>query len=275
MSSRSILALLALAFLFLAPGLALAAEPTDTLYQARTIVTGQREPERLVGLAQCLEDVLVKVTGDPRLIGDRRLAPMKSQAAHFTTAVRYHDRKEGKPVRDEQGTRDRPYDLIATFDKNVIDALLASLHEKPWTAPRPKLVVFLGVHRDGQNYVLARDGATGIDQREALAAAAARRGMAATLPDQGLIDTFRLTTDRIAAGAPLRPNDVAAAAGGDLGLAGTLIWSDKALGWIADWRLDWHRRIWRWRIRGVNFDAAFRGGIEGAERIVSGHGAPR
>lgn len=264
-----------LAFVSLAPFATLAADEPDPLYQAHTIVTGQREPERIVGLAQCLEDVLVKLSGDPRLVGDKRLEPMKARAAHFTTAVRYHDRKEGKPIHDEQGTRDRPYDLFATFDKPVMDAFLSSLHEKPWTEPRPKLVVFLGVHQGGRDYVLARDGAVGADQREALAAAASRRGMVAVLPDQGLVDTYRLSAERIAAGGPLHPNDLAVAASGDLALVGTLVWNDKALGWIADWRLDWRRRLWRWRVRGVNFDAAFRSGVEGAEQLLSGHGAPR
>ena len=50
-----------------------AAVTVEDLYQAQTIVTGQREPERNIGFALCLEDVLVKVSGDPRLIGDRRL----------------------------------------------------------------------------------------------------------------------------------------------------------------------------------------------------------
>ena len=272
MKMRALAALFVLAMLASVPVLA-AGEP-DSLYQARTIVTGQREPERIVGLAECLEDVLVKLSGDPRLIGNKRLEPMKARASHFTTAIRYHDRKEGKPIHDEQGTRDRPYDLIATFDKPVIDAFLSSLHEKPWTEPRPKLVVFLAVHQGGRNYVLARDGALGIDQRESLAAAAEKRGVPTALPEQGLLDTFHLTAERIAAGAPLRPNDVAAAAGGDVALTGTLVWNDKALGWIVDWRLDWHRRLWRWRVRGVNFDQAFRTGIEGAEQLLSGHGAP-
>lgn len=273
MKIRTIALLLLAAFLTPLP--VVAADAPDPLYQASAIVTGQREPERLVGLAQCMEDVLVKASGDPRLIGDSRIAPMKAQAAHFTTSYHYRDRKDEKLVHGEKDSHDRPYDLFATFDKPVIDAFLASLHEKPWTEPRPKLVVFLAVHRGGQNYVLTRDGPVGVDQRELLAAAATKRGMVVVLPDQGLIATFRLTAEQIAAGAPLHPNDVASAAGGDIALSGTLVWNEAAQAWISDWRMDWHRQIWRWRVHGVNFDGAFRSGVESAEQLLSGHGAPR
>src|SRR6202165_6151930 len=99
----------------------------DELYEAQAIVTGQGEPERLRALPDCLEDVLVKVSGDPRLIGDRRLLPLKANAENFVASFRYHDRMAGLPVHDEQGTRDRPYDMIVSFDEAKTDAALRSL----------------------------------------------------------------------------------------------------------------------------------------------------
>jgi len=42
----------------------------DNLYRAKAIVTGIGEKNRIPGLVRCLEDVLVKVSGDPRLIAD-------------------------------------------------------------------------------------------------------------------------------------------------------------------------------------------------------------
>src|ERR1700694_6196040 len=99
----------------------------DELYEAQAILTGKREPERLRALPDGLEDVLVKASGDPRLIGDRRLLPLKANAAEFVVSFRYHDRMSGIPVHDEQGTRDRPYDLIVSFDAAKIEAGLRSL----------------------------------------------------------------------------------------------------------------------------------------------------
>lgn len=254
----------------------MAARATDTnpLYQAHTIVTGQREPERLVGFGSCIEDVLIKVSGDPRLADDPRLAPMRTEAGHFVTAYRYHDRMSGIPLHDEQGTRDRPYDLFATFSQPGIDALLASLGEQPWRGPRPKLAVFLGVHQGKFAYVLTRDGEHGIDQHEALTATADRRGMMTVLPDTAFVADHHLTFPGLAVAGPLKGEEMARAIGGDVPLSGSLVWDTKTSGWVADWRMTWHRRIWRWRILRVSFDQAFRSGIGGAEQILSGHGGP-
>ena len=94
--------------------LAMAAED---LYRAQAIVTGQGEANRIIGFASCLEDVLIKVSGAQKLAGDRRLAAYKSNAKSFVRAFSYHDQMSGKPIRDEQGTRDRPYDLTVDFEE--------------------------------------------------------------------------------------------------------------------------------------------------------------
>ena len=248
---------------------------SNALYQARTIVTGTREPERLVGFGRCLEDVLVKSSGDLRLIGDRRTLPMQQEAAHFIAAHRYHDRMEGIPHHDEQGSRDRPYDLFCTFNRAGIDALLASLKEKPWLAPRPALTVFLGVHQVARTFVLAKDGEQGGDMRESLAAAADKWGMAVTLPDSAAVAASHLTVARLRGGATMHLDAAARAAGGDLPLVGTLIWDEKKFGWVAHWQLARNGHVWRWQIGGVNFDAAFRDGVGGAMQILSGHGVPK
>src|SRR5436190_8937492 len=87
------------------------ATAADDLYRAQAIVTGQGEANRNIGFASCLEDVLIKVSGAQKLAGDRRLAAYKSNAKDFVRAFSYHDQMSGTPTRDEQGTRDRPYDL--------------------------------------------------------------------------------------------------------------------------------------------------------------------
>ena len=100
----------------------------DDLYRAQTAVTGQGEANRTVGFAACLEDVLIKVSGALKLAGDPRLATYKSSAKDLVRAFSYHDQMSGTPTRDEQGTRDRPYDLIVDFDDRKIDDVLGALH---------------------------------------------------------------------------------------------------------------------------------------------------
>jgi hypothetical protein len=171
----------------------------DELYEAQAIVTGQREPERLRALPDCLEDVLVKVSGDSRLIGDRRLAPLKANAAEFITSFRYHDRMSGIPVHDEQGTRDRPYDLTVSFDAAKVDAALRSLGLQPWTGPRPRLAMFVGVQNGPVPYVLTSDGERGLEQKLSLEAAAYKRGMSILLPTASVLATAEVSFDHLPA----------------------------------------------------------------------------
>jgi hypothetical protein len=253
---------------------AASARAADDLYEAQAIVTGQREPERLRALPDCLEDVLVKVSGDPRLIGDRRLAPLKADAAGYVASLRYHDRMTGIPVHDEQGTRDRPYDLIVSFDAAKVDAALRSLGLAPWTGPRPRLAMFVGVQNGPVPYVLASDGERGLEQKLSLEAAAHKRGLSIVLPGSSLLAGADIRFDRLAKIEAQRWGALGKDAGADAALIGTLFWIYQEFGWRVDWRLVWQGDH-RWQIRGVTFDAAFRNAMEGSAGILSGRGEPK
>jgi hypothetical protein len=260
-------AVLALAFSWSAACAGRAAGPD--LYRASTRVTGQTVEGRGAALARCFVDVLVKVSGDARLLDDPAVAAMAKEAARLVADLRYRDLMADLPVNDEQGTRDRPYELTATFDPAGIDAALAKLGRKPWTAARPTVAVILDVRQGTVSYMLTADGGRGAGMREALAEAADRVGLPALLPSEAA-----LARSGLRAGALADRKRLAAAtraAGADIALAGRLVWSDKALGWVADWRLGTEGRTHRWRVRGVNFDEAFRNAMRGTAQILSGH----
>ena len=240
---------------------AASAQGADELYEAQAIVTGQREPERLRALPDCLEGVLVKVSGDPRLIGDRRLLPLKASAVDFVASFRYHDRMAGMPVHDEQGTRDRPYDLIVSFDEAKTDAALRSLGLESWKEPRPRLALFIGVQNGPVPYILTSDGERGLEQKLSLQAAAYKRGMSIVLPTSSVLAAASVRFDGLSAIEIERWRALAKDAGGDTALVGTLFWIEQEFGWRADWRLVWQGDH-RWQIRGVSFDAAFRNAME-------------
>jgi len=44
---------------------------------------------------------------------------------------------------------------------------------------------------------------------------------------------------------------------------------------VAEWRLAFGGRLYRWQVRGVSFDDAFRNAMRGAATIISGYGRPR
>lgn len=239
------------------------AAPLDpALYRARAFVTGQGEAERARGFALALDEVLVKVSGDLSLRSDRRLTPIEAGAAQLVASFDYHDRMSGIPVHDEQGTRERPFDLTVTFDPAGIDRALRSLGRKAWAGRRPKLVVLLQIKDAAVAYTLASDGEHGFGQRLSLVAAAEQRGVPIVLP----------TTAALSGIGPGDGSARAARLGGDLALTGDLHW--RGQGWQARWRLAWHGGRYRWGSDAVSFDDAFRRAMDGALQILSGHGRP-
>jgi hypothetical protein len=251
----------------------LAAAGAD-LYRAQAIVTGQGEANRIIGFASCLEDVLIKVSGAQKLAGDRRLAAYKSNAKSFVRAFSYHDQMSGKPIRDEQGTRDRPYDLTVDFEERKIDDILKALGLKPWLSRRPLLAVFVEMEQGQKNHIVTADGIQSDLQRDSLLAAADMRGVGIVLPSAQALAQSSFNGAGLKTVPPSTLAPVAAELGGEAALVGQLVWDDRTLGWATQWQMDWDGRTHRWRVRGVTFDEAFRRGIGGAAQVLSGNGDP-
>ncbi len=252
---------------------AMAAAGTD-LYRTKVTVTGQGEANRMIGFAAALEDVLIKASGAQKLSGDRRLAAYKAKAKDYVRTFSYRDQFFGKPIRDEQGTRDRPFDLTVEFDESTIDDILKVLGLKPWLSRRPRLAVFVEMEQGAKNYIVTTDGAQSDLQRDALLAAADKRGMDIVLPGAAALAKSNISGAEL--GAPSFPalTPLATELGGEVVLVGRLVWDDRDLGWATQWQMDWRGQTHRWQIRGVTFDETFRRGIGGAAQIFSGNGDP-
>ncbi|QFU15767.1 DUF2066 domain-containing protein [Microvirga thermotolerans] len=265
---------LAFALCLLAAAPAAARIAVEDLYRGQAITTGQMPENRGPAFARTFVDVLVKVSGDPALMEDPRVEKEAAQAASYVRAFRYRDRLEGKPIHDEQGTRDRPHDLTVDFDPPKIDAFLESLGRKPWDGNRPVLAVLLAVRIGGNDYVLAADAERGRDQRDAFAAASRRIGVPVVIPAEAVLAEGSVTAAALRGHGPSDPDAVARAAGADHPLVGTMDFSDADHGWVVTWRLRSGGRETTWQVRGVNFDEAFRNGLRGSARVLSGNGHP-
>jgi hypothetical protein len=251
----------------------MATEAAD-LYRAQAIVTGQGEANRIIGFASCLEDALIKVSGAQKLAGDRRLAAYKSKAKGFVRAFSYRDQMSGTPTRDEQGTRDRPYDLIVDFDEKKIDDILKALGLEPWLSRRPVLGVFVEMQQGLKKYMVTADADQTELQRESLLEAAGKRGMTIVLPSVAALAKLSINGVELRTMTSSTLASVAAQQGGEIALVGRLVWVDRELGWATQWQMDWQSRTHRWQVRGVTFDEAFRRGIGGAAQILSNNDDP-
>jgi hypothetical protein len=249
----------------------------DSLYRAVFVVTGTGEANRRTGFAQCLGDVLVKLTGDQTILEDPRLPEFAGQAASFVESFGYRDRFEGMPLRDEQGSYDRPHNLTVAFDRARIDALADTLGRKPWLSQRPRVVAVVAVENVNASFMLASDGTIdrSADMRAALTAAAERVTLPLTLPARAALDRRGVTTKTLPDAASADASVLARDSGADVALVGRMSFSEQAFGWIADWRVEHDGRMYAWSVRGVNFDEAFRNAMRGAAQVLSGHGTPK
>ena len=246
-----------------------------SIYQTRAIVTGEREETRLPVLGQSLKDVLKKVSGDPMIDRDPRVEAFASDAQAYIKSFSYRDRMEGIPIHDEQGTRDRPYDLTVDFQPEKIDVLLQALGQKPWTARRPTIVVLLAVKYEARSYLLTGDADEGFDQRESFMSAAWLTGMPLVLPTTAVFSEAGMTAEKLPTADLWELAGIARASGGGTVLVGSIAWNKGMLGWKGDWQLHSNDGSHHWQIRNVNFDAAFRSAMRGAAQVFSGNGEPQ
>ena len=240
---------------------------TGELYQATAIVTGTDMRSRPAGFAQCLRDVLVKLSGEPRLRDDPRVSELAANADNLVASFNYVDQLAGQKVKDDQGTYDRSYNLTVHFDPARIDKALADLGERPWRGERPVIVPVLAVRGFTRNYLLSASNPAGADQRGAFVEMAREFNMRVRFPTEDELSHWGATSSPFPSPeVPPSPDQAV--------VAGTLEFDRALPGWVGSWRMHWRDADYAWKISGVNYDEAFRDIVRGVIRVASGHGPP-
>lgn len=247
-------------------GSAASAEEVTGLYSAETIITGTREPELSRGLRLDLTAVAIKLTGDTRLAEDGRLEPLLEDPWRYLDTSELEDRMKGIPVHDEQGSRDRPHRLRATFKAAALDPALAGLGLKSWPADRPRILVFLGIETATGRYLLQQSGPQGYGQRAVLVETAAQLGLPVAFPAG---DPPAAQIAALPDGA-IRPDGLKP---GDAVLSGLLSLAEGGY-WNISWRLSRPGERNEWSMHNVTFDVAIRRGLSMTALVLSGN-APR
>ncbi|MCW3477935.1 DUF2066 domain-containing protein, partial [Limobrevibacterium gyesilva] len=191
-------------------------------YQSMAIVTGTDMRERPRGFALCLEDVLVKVSGDPHLRSDPRVAKVEKRAGDYVVPFNYVDPMAWLHHHDDPGTYDRSQNLTVAFDPAKIDALLLTLGTQPWKGPRPILIPALSVRgRKPPDYLLSADEPLGAEQRAAFERIAAEAGIPLRFPTASEFGGWGGGKGSLT-GTTVRSLE------GTIVIRGTLEWSDEA-----------------------------------------------
>jgi hypothetical protein len=186
----------------------------------------------------------------------------------------YVDLYAGRPIMDEQGTRDRPYEMTVYYRADKIDEALAKAGSKPWGKDRPKVMVVLKVEHIARNFVLTSHGEFGDLMRESFDLASYKYGVPITLVSGSALEEAGFTYETLSAAQLTELDTLAKSKEADVAMFGTLKWEPRVLGWIADWHMAHNGTTHRWHIEGVNFDAASRHALAGAAQILSGNGRP-
>jgi uncharacterized protein len=238
-------------------------------YIGQATTTGFDTRYRADGMARALREVLVRVSGDPALARDPRVAALVPETEALIRLYSYRDEMAGIPRHDEQGTYDRPYLMTVAFDPGKIDALLARLGEKPWLARRPVVVpVVLVRGRDAPNtrtYLVTAEEPLAANARAALIRFGLRYGVAIHVPGAAELAALGVGT---AAFPVADPRDGAVMAGG------TVTFRVATLGWVGIWRVRVGNDIRVWSVAGVELDDALDRLVAGAVAAASGHPPP-
>ncbi len=217
---------------------------------------------------------MVKASGDPRLADNPEVIAMSKTSRFAIREYAYVDLYAGRPIMDEQGTRDRPYEMTVYYRPDKINDALAKVGSKPWGKNRPKVMVVLKVRHIARNYVLTSHGEFGGLMRESFDLAAYKYGVPIALVPGSLLEEAGLGYDSLSEAKLVDLQAIATMAEADVVMFGVLKWEPKVLGWIADWHMRHDGKTHHWHIEGVNFDAAFRNALSGAAQILSGNGMP-
>jgi hypothetical protein len=243
------------------------AQDDPALYQATAVVTGTDLRQRPLGFAECLTEVLVKVSGAPRLHDDPTVAKLAEHADTLVDTFSYVDPRAWFLHHDDQGTYDRSYELTVRFDSAKIDAALATLGVPPWRGPRPLLVPVIIVRRDWSPFLLSAETPRGEEMRQTIVRLAAEYGMGVHFPTDDDLDAWGVGL--IGFPAPLATPDPT-----QVQITGSLSMDIKALGWVGIWRVRLNGTEHDWQINGVGFDQAFATMVRGAVMLAHGTGTP-
>lgn len=258
-----------LALLILLPFLAPRAQAqlSPALYQATAIVTGTDLRQRPLGFAETLTEVLVKVSANPTLADNPKLAALAQHADSLVSSFFYVDPEAWRLHHDDQGTYDRSYELTVHFAPAKIDAALTALCAPPWRGPRPLLTPIIIVRRNETPFLLSATTPRGTEMREAIVRLAAQCGFGVHFPTEDDLAAWGITLFGFP--APLGAPDP-----GQLRITGALNWDVHALGWVGTWNIRLNQTNHQWQISGVGFDQAFASMTRGAVLLLRVTGTP-
>lgn len=169
------------------------AEVVVNLYQQGELVAGQGTKERKQAAASALATVLVRVSGQERVLTSEAVIKALDKPEKLLQAFRYESSDQLMTLNDQQVPASN---LVMNFSRPGIESLLRQAHLPLWPSNRPSVLVWL-VKDDlsqGRTLVSLQDGG---ELSEAVLGVAARRGLPLVIPLLDLEDQLSISADDV------------------------------------------------------------------------------
>jgi uncharacterized protein len=172
----------------------------DDLFEADVPVTGQQPDLRAAYMKTALQEVLVRVTGQPDVLNRPAVRSMLDSPERFVEQYRYYTQPESTPPQ---------LMLRVRFDGGAVQQALRQQGVAYWgNSERPEVLLWLAVEDRGTRYIVSAQDDT--DASRELQQAARQRGIPLLLPlldleDQGKVrfaDVWGGFFDGIGAASP-------------------------------------------------------------------------
>lgn len=156
-----------------------AAVEMNNLYDAAVAVADQSDDARANGVQQALQQVLIRISGNPQVNSNPLVKAQLARAGEFVVQFGYSQAAEGQQ-------------LALRFDPALVDRLLRQANEPVWGLRRPLVLLWWVDERNGSRQLMGESSAA--EQWQQLSAAAARRGLPLMLPVMDLDDSMAVTS---------------------------------------------------------------------------------
>ena len=246
--------------------------PSDRMpagfYQATAIVTGTDLRQRPFGFAACLMQVLLKLTGQPRIRDSPAVKALTDHADTLVESFAYVDPRAAVLHHDDQGTYDRSQELTVRFKPSEVDAAVGALGLTIWRGPRPLITPIILVRtRDPDAFLLSLETPRGADMRASMVRVAADYGVGIHFPTTGELAEWGV--DTIGSPSPLGTAEKP-----QVRVTGTLSFNVIEGGWTGSWWTDFGGNQHHWEIHRASYDQAFENMASGVVELAADTGSP-
>lgn len=241
------------------------------LYEAEVHVSERSAKQRTRAINEAFAAVLVKITGDRRVVTRPALAAAIAGAAQYVQQYRYRVPSERRLAQQPASASAPGWLLWTRFDSAAVDRTLRGLDLPVWGRTRPAVVLWLAVEERGRRYLVGPESRP--DLVKHLQAEAISRGIPVLFPLLDLEDTSRLRFSDVWADFAQAVSTASQRYSPDVILVGRA-GQARDRRWEVRWTLYEGRDAEQWQSDGGNLRQALRGGMQTAMDRVATRFAP-